>query len=122
MFIRPLKTLGVAALLLSGASAVAQTVAPLADAAEKQDRARIAALLNKAAAVNAHHADGMTALHWAPHPADLPLVTLLLKSAADAKAANRYGVTPLSLACRNGNTELVELLLKAGADVKTTLR
>jgi ankyrin repeat protein len=109
-------------LLLLGGSAMAQSGAPLADAAEKKDRAKIAALLKKGADVNAAQADGMTALHWAAYHDDLQTATLLVKAGANVKAANRYGVTALSLACTNGNTEIVELLLKAGADSNTTLR
>src|SRR5262245_15668755 len=113
---------GLALLLLGGSSAVAQSSAPLADAAEKKDRAKVAALLKKDVDVNASQADGMTALHWAVFHDDLPTATLLVKAGASAKVGNRYDVTPLSLACTNGNTEIVELLLKAGADPDTTLR
>jgi uncharacterized protein len=109
-------------LLLGGGSAVAQPSAPLADAAEKMDRAKIAALLKQGADVNASQADGMTALHWVVYHDDLPTAALLVKAGANAKAANRYDVTPLSLACTNGNTQIVELLLKAGGDPSTTLR
>jgi ankyrin repeat protein len=94
----------------------------LADAAEKQDRAQVAALVKQGIDVNAAQVDGMTALHWAVYHDDLSTTTLLLNAGASAKAANRYGVTPLSLACTNGNTEIAELLLKAGADPNTTLR
>jgi uncharacterized protein len=110
------------ALLLAAGSAVAQTSAPLAGAAEHQDRARIATLLKQGADVNVAQVDGMTALHWAVYHDDLPTATLLLKAGANAKAANRYAVTALALACTNGNTEIVELLLKSGADPNTTLR
>jgi ankyrin repeat protein len=103
-------------LLLAGGSAVAQAGAPLADAAERQDRARIAELLKQGADVNAAQTDGMTALHWAVYHDDPQTTVLLIKAGAEAKAANRYGVTPLCLACTNGNTEIVEMLLKAGAD------
>jgi ankyrin repeat protein len=95
---------------------------PLADAAEKSDRAAVRTLLKQRAEVNAPQADGMTALHWAARLDDLETARLLVKAGADVKATNHYGVPPLSLACENGNTELVELLLTAGADANTTLR
>ena len=59
---------GLAVLLLASGWARAQAAASLADAAEKKDRARVAALLKQGADVNAAQADGMTALHW-------PLIT-----------------------------------------------
>jgi uncharacterized protein len=95
--------------------------APLADAAEKSDRARVRALLNQHVNVNAPQADGMTALHWAAYQDDLDLARLLVRAGANVKAANRYGVTPLSLACTNGSGPLVELFVKAGADVNAPL-
>ncbi len=113
---------GLVVLLLASSSSLAQPAASLADAAEKLDRAKVAALLKQGADVNASQADGMTALHWATYHDDLSFATLLLKSGASAKAANRYGVTPLSVACTNGNAEIVALLLEAGADANTTLR
>jgi ankyrin repeat protein len=109
-------------LLFAVVSPPARSAAPLADAAEKKDRATIAALLKQGAEVNAAQADGMTALHWAVYHDDLPTVSLLIKAGANAQAANLYGVTPLSVACTNGNTEIVTMLLDAGADVNATLR
>lgn len=95
--------------------------APLADAAERLDRAGVRALLNEGVAVEAAQVDGMTALHWAAYHDDGEMVELLLGAGADVGAANRYGVTPLSLACTNGSGEMVELLLKAGADPNAAL-
>jgi ankyrin repeat protein len=112
------------ALLLSAVSLSATAAgvdAPLADAAEKMDRARIRTLLQQRVDVNTPQIDGMTALHWATYQDDLDTVALLVGAGGNVKAANRYGVTPLSLACTNGNGAMVELLLKAGADPNTTL-
>ncbi|HEY7309565.1 MAG TPA: ankyrin repeat domain-containing protein [Gemmataceae bacterium] len=118
----PRITAGLVVLLLASGSARAQVVASLADAAEKKDHAKVAALLKKGADVNACQADGMTALHWAAYHEDVSLATQFLKAGAHAKAGNRYGVTSLSVACTNGNAEIVALLLEAGADANTTRR
>jgi uncharacterized protein len=111
-----------AMVLTSVASVVAAgSDAPLADAAERMDRAAIRALLRRHANVNAPQVDGMTALHWATYQDDVETVALLIRAGASAKAANRYGVTPLSLASANGNAVIVESLLKAGADPNAAL-
>lgn len=109
-------------LLLVTRSSAAQSGASLADAAERKDPAKVAALLKQGADVNSSQTDGMTALHWAAYHDDVSLATQLLKAGAHAKAANRYGVTPLSLACTNGNAEMATLLLKGGADANATQR
>ncbi len=88
----------------------------VADAAQKNDRASVRALLLKHADVNGAQPDGATALHWAAYNDDVELAATLLRANAKVDAANRYGVTPLALACTNGNGALVELLLKGGAD------
>jgi ankyrin repeat protein len=106
-------------LLLLANSAMAQSSAPLANAVEQKDRAKIDDLLKQRADVNAPQSDGMTALHWAAYHDDPHTAALLIKAGANVKAANRYGVAPLSLACTNGNTEIVEMLLSAGADPNT---
>jgi uncharacterized protein len=95
--------------------------APLADAAERGDRAQLRALLDRHADVNAPQADGMTALHWAAYNDDVEIAALLVRAGANVKAANRYGVTPLSLACTNGDGGMIELFLKAGADPNAPL-
>src|SRR5258705_13428785 len=112
----------VLAILMASAAVAGSSPSPLADAAEKSDRAAIRALLKHHADVNAPQVDGMTALHWAAWQDDLETARLLLKAGASVAATNREGVTPLSLACVNGNPELVESLLAAGADPNTTLR
>ncbi|HEY2881889.1 MAG TPA: ankyrin repeat domain-containing protein [Pirellulales bacterium] len=97
--------------------------APLADAVEKADAAKIEALLNnKTIDVNAAQIDGMTALDWAAYHDNLPLAKRLLAAGASANVANRFGVTPLSIGCTNGNTAIVELLLAAGANPEAALR
>ena len=119
-----MKTLALvgAATLLAVTTLSAATKSPLADAAERMDRAAIRSLLKQRVDVNAPQVDGMTALHWSAYQDDTDAAKLLLDAGANVKAENRYGVTPLSLACQNGNTALVELLLKAGADPNTMLR
>lgn len=106
------------ALAAQGRSAQA---APLADAAEAKDWARVAALLEQRASVGAPQADGMTALHWAVYHDEASAVDRLLRAGASATAASRYGVTPLSLACTNGTRTIVEALIKAGADPNASL-
>jgi ankyrin repeat protein len=109
-------------LLLAARLAASEKDAPLADAVERQNATRVAALLDQKVDVSQAQVDGMTALHWAAYHDDLELVTRLLKARANAKAANRYGVMPLSLACTNGNAEIVELLLASGAEPNAPLR
>jgi ankyrin repeat protein len=110
-----------ALVLLAVAPATDGADSPLADAAEKSDRAGLRALLERRVDVNQAQVDGMTALHWAVHLDDLDSAKFLVAARADVKAANRYGVTPLSLACTNGNEAMVELLIEAGADPNTRL-
>src|ERR1043166_3778185 len=110
-----IQTVSVFSLTLALTTAAAGSAkAPVADAAEKLDRAAVRMLLKQHGDVNAPQVDGMTALHWAVYQDDLELAKLLVKGGANVKAENRYGVTPLSLTCVNGNAGLVELLLAAG--------
>ena len=109
-------------MLLVASSLAAAVKSPLADAAERLDRAAVRSLLKNKVDVNAPQVDGMTALHWAAYQDDTEMGKLLLEAGANVKAENRYGVTPLSLACQNGNTALVEALLSSGADPNSTLR
>ena len=95
---------------------------PLADSAEKSDRAILRALLKQNADVNAPQADGMTALHWAAYLDDFETAKALAEAKASVTVTNRYGVTPLSLACQNGSAAMVELLLDQGADPNTASR
>jgi len=111
----------VSILLLAGAAHAAPPRTPLADAAEKMDRAQVRALIRQHVNINASQPDGMTPLHWATYHNDLDIAQLLVRAGANVKAANRYGVTPLSLACTNGSAAMVEMLLKAGADPAAAL-
>ena len=113
---------GAVLVLLASASAASVADAPLADAAERGDRASVRALVERGVDANQVQADGMTALHWAVYRDDPETAKLLVDAKADVKAANRYGVKPLSLACTNGSGAIVDLLLGAGADPNARLR
>lgn len=104
------------------AQAMVAGVSPLADLAERSDRASLRILLKQRVDVNAAQEDGMTALHWAAYRDDVETARLLVEAKADVTVTNHYGVTPLSLACQNGSAAIVELLLANGADPNTTLR
>ena len=88
----------------------------LAEAAKSGDRAAVIGLLEKHVDVNSPEIDGTTALHWAVHRDDVPLVDRLLRAGANVKAVNRYGISPLAEAAVIGNPAVIDKLLKAGAD------
>src|SRR4051812_32553987 len=88
------------ALLLCASTAYAAPVgSPLADAVEKGDHTRVAALLKGGVTINAGQADGTTALHWAAEREDVATARQLVAVHADVNEANKYGAKPLSLAC-----------------------
>jgi ankyrin repeat protein len=93
----------------------------VADAAMRNDAARVVTLIAAKADVNAPQPDGSTALHWAADHGDVKLTRALLRGHANPGAAMENGMTPLLLACQNGNADLVKELLKAGADPNQTL-
>ncbi len=114
---------GVACALLASVALAAWTgpetgtESPVADAAMRDDAARVRALIAEGGDVNAAQGDGMTALHWAAFNRNAPLARLLLEAGAGVGAGTRIGhYTPLHLAARSGAGEIAELLLGAGAD------
>jgi len=116
MSVRLFAYVGVGLLVYASVSSAADSDARLADAARREDRSAIRALLAQKAEVDAPLPDGSTALHWAVQADDLESVNLLLEAGANVKATNRYGVTPLHLATSNGNVTILGRLLRAGAD------
>jgi len=109
----------IGALLLSAITS-AQAGAPLADAAERGDKAAVLALLKQAADVNAAQGDGMTALHWAAMHNQEELAGILLHAGANTRATTRLGgYTPLILAAKHGSAAVIDPLLAAGADVNS---
>ena len=105
---------------ISGA-ALAADRAPLADAAEQRDRARVRTLLETRVDVNAAQIDGTTALHWAAYHDDAETAALLVRAGANVNAVNRYGLPPLAVACSSGSGGVVKLLLAAGADANAAM-
>ena len=93
---------------------------PLVQAAKRQDRPAIRALLQARADVNARQGDGATALHWAAHWSDVETADLLVRAGANPDAVNDLGVAPLSLACTNASAPMVRRLLEAGANPNAT--
>lgn len=112
----------VAAAFLAVGVQVAAAESPLLRAIESGDAARVRALLERKADVNATEADGTTLLHVAVGRNDAEIATLLLGAGANPVAATRYGITPLYLASVNGNPTIIEKLLALGADPNAVLR
>jgi ankyrin repeat protein len=108
-------------LLLGTVLSLAAGPSPLADAAERRDRAAVEELLRGRASVDAAQVDGTTPLHWAAFNDDAEIASALVKAGADVNALNRYGMPPLALACSNGGAAVAKLLLEAGADANTRL-
>ncbi len=109
------------AVLLAFAQLTAAADLPLVDAVKAGDTARMRALIDAGADVNAAEPDGTTPLHWAAYGADVEATRLLLEAGAVANTGNRYGVRALSLACISGSPEVVAALLDAGANPNSTL-
>jgi ankyrin repeat protein len=84
---------------------------------EAGDRTDALQAIRSGVSVQAHDADGTTALHWAASHGDAELVRALLAAGADARAKNEFGASPMSAAAEIGDARVIELLLKAGADV-----
>ena len=77
------------ALCVLGMSPANATDAPLADAAEKEDWARVRTLLKNRADANPAQADGMTALHWAAYHDKSDVAKLLLVAGVKANVDSR---------------------------------
>ncbi len=98
----------------------ASASAPIADAAMRQNRAAVRALLQQGADVNAAQGDGMTALHWAAVNGDAELAATLVSAGANVAATTRIdGQTAMHLAAAFGRAEALGVLLTAGADANT---
>jgi len=106
----------------AGAAAVAAARGALvADAAERQDREAVRALLARGTSASVPQPDGATALHWAVHWNDAEMVDLLLKHGAGTDHVTDLGVAPLTLACQNGSGAMVRKLLDGGANARAAL-
>jgi ankyrin repeat protein len=93
----------------------------LIEAVRARNAERVRALIAERVNVNATQGDGATALHWAVHLDDLPLVETLIRAGARADIADDNGATPLYLACVNRNGDAVTRLLAAGANPNAAL-
>ena len=108
----------IALVLTASLSAQAPFASPVADAAQRGDKATVKSLLKDGADVNAAQGDGMSALHWAADRGDTELAEILLYAGASTSAQTRIGqYTPLHLAGKSGNAAVAAALVKAGADV-----
>ncbi len=92
---------------------------PLVQAAENQQPDLALRLLGQGADANAAAPDGTTALMWAIHYGEVPLIGRLLEAHANVRAINAYGATPMSEAATFGNTAVIEKLVRAGASVES---
>ncbi|MGH8261679.1 MAG: ankyrin repeat domain-containing protein, partial [Steroidobacteraceae bacterium] len=60
---------------------------------------------------------GTTALMWAVHFDEVPLIDRLLKAHADVRTINQFGASAMSEAATFGDTAVIEKLVQAGANV-----
>jgi uncharacterized protein len=92
---------------------------PLVQAVRDQHTAAAIALIDHGADVNAQAPDGTTALVWAAHYGEAPVIDRLLRAHADVRVENQFGASAMSEAAQFGDTAVIAKLLKAGADVES---
>ena len=109
------------ATMLLSLLAASASAAPLSlvQAAQEPDSSQALRLIAQGADVNAAEQDGTTALMWAVHRGDFPLVQALLKAHARIDASNAYGANAMLQAAQFGDVRIIEALLKAGANVES---
>lgn len=98
-------------------TAIAAQAAPIHDAAQAGDKAKIEKLLKKGVDVNARDKNGETALYEAATNGYTEIVELLVSKGADVNAKDNDGITALHLSAWNDNSEMVAVLIAKGADV-----
>lgn len=86
-------------------------------AASQGDRAKVTALLDAGADVNATDSRGNTALYFAAMRGHTELAALLLERGADPNSSNQFRRTPVHVAARYGHGDVIRILAKNGADV-----
>jgi len=92
---------------------------PLVEAAQSEQVDTALKLIAQGADVNARAPDGSTALLWAIHYGESPLIDRLLQAHASVRTANAFGASPMSQAALIADTAVIKKLLDAGADVES---
>src|SRR4051794_10065516 len=107
MNIRTIIFAGVLGLPLSvGSALAAETGNALVNAAKLGDRAAVLSLLKGPAKDDVAGPHGVSALIWAAHRNDLPMVDLLLSVGVNIKGANEFGATALYAAAAHSDPAL----------------
>jgi len=91
----------------------------LVQAARAQQTVAAIGLIEHGADVNAQAPDGTTALLWAIHYGEVPLIDRLLRARANVHLVNQYGASAMSEAAQFGDTAVIGKLLEAGADAES---
>jgi cell division septation protein DedD len=92
--------------------------APIHDAAESGDVAKLQQLIDSGVKVDElRKGDSATALDVASYAGKLNAVETLVKDGADIDAHTAAGYTPLHLAALKGHVDVVDFLLKHGAEI-----
>jgi uncharacterized protein len=91
-------------------------IPPLVAAARDQKPDVALKLIGEGANVNASGPDGTTALMWAIHYDEVPVIERLIQRGANVRTENAYGASPMYEAALFGDTAVIEKLVKAGAN------
>ena len=111
--------------VLTGVSPVwgKDIISAILDAADRDDQAKVEALLNEQPGVDVRDESGATLLMWACSRGAPAIVKMLLDRGVKVNATDRYGRTALIFAADQGRPDTVRLLLeqKADANAKESL-